>query len=91
MGRDYAEAIMGHHFYLDTYYNLPDDKKREMYLKAEPYLTISDYTKIEKNLKSITEKHKELEEQFLEFKRSLELYGLKFPENLEKYLPGDMK
>jgi integrase len=80
VGRDYAEAIMGHHFYMDTYYNLPDEKKREMYLKAEPYLTISDYTRIEKNLKNMTEKHKELEEQFLEFKRSIEIYGLKFLE-----------
>src|SRR5206468_4115280 len=29
VGRDYAEALMGHGFYLDTYYTLPEPKKRE--------------------------------------------------------------
>jgi len=61
VGRDYAEALMGHSFYMDTYYNLPDDKKREMYLDAEPYLTISDTKIIENNLKSISQKHEALE------------------------------
>jgi hypothetical protein len=50
VGRDFAEALMGHRFYLDTYYQLPEDKKREMYLKVEPSLTLSDYTDIEKKI-----------------------------------------
>lgn len=63
VGRDFAEALMGHHFYLDTYYNLPEEKRREMYLKAEPYLTISDYAKIEKNLNKISDRQNEIEEE----------------------------
>ena len=64
VGRDYAEALIGHHFYLDTYYNLPDDKKRELYLKAEPHLTISDFTKIERDLMYVTERQKEIEKSY---------------------------
>ena len=63
-GRDFAESLIGHHFYMDTYYNLPAEKQHEMYLKAEPYLTISDSTKIERSLKEISEKHQELEAKF---------------------------
>ena len=36
VGRDFAEAIIGHGFYMDTYYQLSDEKKREMFLQAEP-------------------------------------------------------
>lgn len=42
-GRDYAEALMGHGFYMDTYYQLSDEDKHQKYLSAEPYLTISDF------------------------------------------------
>ena len=63
VNRDFAEALMGHRFYLDTYYALTDEKRQEMYLKAEPYLTISDFTKIEKTLKGVSEKQKEIEER----------------------------
>lgn len=64
VGRDFAEALMGHHFYLDTYYNLPQEKRREMYLKAEPYLTISDVSKFEKDMATITEKQKKIESEY---------------------------
>ncbi|QLH07115.1 hypothetical protein [Nitrosopumilus ureiphilus] len=47
---------MGHSFYLDTYYQLPEGKKREMYLDAEPHLTISDFETVEKNIKKLSEK-----------------------------------
>lgn len=79
VGRDYAEAVMGHHFYLDTYYNLPQEKRREMYLKAEPYLTISDFEKIEKNQNRIAERQIEIEE-------ALAKIGIKLPALLEKHL-----
>ena len=42
-GRDYAEALMGHGFYMDTYYQLSEEDKHQKYLSAEPYLTISDF------------------------------------------------
>lgn len=80
VGRDYAEALMGHHFYLDTYYNLPTEKRRELYLKAEPHLTISDYTKIESELGFIKEKLTEQEEWRARISQLLRLHGLKFSE-----------
>ena len=80
VGRDYAEALMGHHFYLDTYYNLPEDKRREMYLKAESYLTISDFSRIEKSLSNISAKYTEIEEQVASFKRYLNTVGKDLPE-----------
>ena len=47
-GRDYTEVLMGHGFYMDTYYQLPDEKKKQMYLDAESDLTISDFESVEK-------------------------------------------
>lgn len=67
-GRDFAEALMGHGFYMDTYYQLPDDEKRQKYLDAEPNLTVSDFQQIEKNLKTLAVKYSELEAKFNEFK-----------------------
>lgn len=79
VGRDYAEALMGHHFYLDTYYTLSEERKSEMYEKAEPYLTISDFTKIEKTLKGISEKQEELEAKVAR----LEKNAIQVPDFLE--------
>lgn len=67
-GRDFAEAMIGHKFYLSTYYNLSEAQKKELYLKAEPYLTISDYTKIEQTIQDLTEKYRDLEKKYDEFK-----------------------
>jgi len=83
IGRDYAEALMGHHFYLDTYYNLPEDKKREMYLQSEPFLTISDYVQIEKELHNTKQKQKQIEERYLELTELLQQNQLPFPNKLE--------
>lgn len=79
VGRDYAEALMGHHFYLDTYYNLPEEKRREMYLKAEPYLTISDYTRVEKNMDDLAQRCREIEEKYVSFKRYMQTVGKDLP------------
>jgi len=68
-GRDFAEAMIGHKFYLSTYYNLSEAQKKELYLKAEPYLTISDYTKIEQTIQDLNEKYKELERKYEEFRK----------------------
>lgn len=73
VNRDYAEALMGHHFYLDTYYNLPAEKQLEMYLQAEPSLTLSDYSKIE-------EKQKEFEKEYLAVKQFIQKHFVGFPE-----------
>jgi len=60
-GRDFVEDLMGHSFYMDTYYQLPEEKKRQMYLEAEPHLTITDTKSIENNFKSLSAKHNALE------------------------------
>lgn len=80
VNRDYAEALIGHHFYMDTYVNLPQDKKLENYLKAEPYLTISDFAKVEKDLSKIAEKEKELEEKYFIFEQFIRTHFVGFPE-----------
>ncbi len=86
VGRDYAEALMGHHFYLDTYYNLPEEKKQEMYLKAEPYLVISDYVQIEKDLHSVKQRQKQIEEKQLDLIQIIKDEHVKLPASLQKYL-----
>ncbi len=85
VGSNYAHALMGHHEYLDTYYNLPDKKKRELYLKAEPFLTISDFTKVERDLLSVSEKQNEIEKDHLELIRIIKQGKLDMPKIVKKY------
>jgi len=61
-GSNFAHALMGHHEYLDTYYTLPEKEKVKLYQKTEPYLTISDFSKIEEELEKTQEKQKGIEE-----------------------------
>jgi len=62
-GRDFSEALLGHAFYMDTYYILSDEQKRQMYLDAESHLTISDFKLVEKNLQALSAKYSRLEEK----------------------------
>jgi len=78
-GRDYAEALMGHSFYLDTYYQLSDEKKREMYLEVEPHLTISDFEAVEKNIKTISAKNSQLENKFNDLLQYLRSNSIEVP------------
>ncbi len=79
VGRDFAEALMGHRFYLDTYYNLPADERRKLYLKAESRLTISDFTMVEKNLTEISERQKILEEKLARIELYAQEKGIPVP------------
>jgi len=79
-GRDFAEELMGHGFYMDTYYQLSTEKRQKMYLEAEPHLTISDFNEVEKNLKTLSMKYAELEEKFNEFKLQSQDNTLQVPE-----------
>jgi integrase len=78
-GRDYAEALMGHSFYMDTYYQLPEEKKKQMYLDAEPQLTLSDFKAVEKNLKVLTAKNTHLEEKFNDLLQYLRTKSIDVP------------
>ena len=82
-GRDFAEALMGHQFYLDTYYQLPDEKKKTMYLDVEPYLTISDFENVEKKLETISAKYSTLDEKFNNLLRYFEKNSISIPEELK--------
>jgi len=79
VGRDFAEAIMGHSFYLDTYYQLSNEKKCELYLKAEPHLTISDFQNVEKTLKTFSGKYEELENKIKDLTHYLKFNGIEIP------------
>lgn len=78
VGRDFAEAIIGHRFYLDTYYQITDEKKKELFLQAEPYLTISDFKAVEKNIKQMNEKYTELETKFENLMKYLEKNSISY-------------
>ena len=86
VGSNYAHALMGHHEYLDTYYNLPDEKKRELYLKAEPDLTISDFARIEKDLISLKKKQEEIEESYYHILNHFGKNQLEAPKIPQRYL-----
>lgn len=78
-GRDFAEALIGHKFYMSTYYQLNDEKKREMYLEVESYLTISDFKTVEKNIKNLSEKNTQLEEKFNDLLQYLRTNKIEVP------------
>jgi len=78
-GRDFAEALIGHQFYMNTYYQLSDEKKKEMYLEVEPHLTISDFITVEKNIKKISEKNSQLEEKFNDLLQYLRTNKIEVP------------
>jgi integrase len=79
VGRDFAEAIIGHGFYMDTYYQLSEEKKKQMYLDAEPFLTISDFEAVEKNFKTLSEKNTQLEIKFEELMEYLRTKSIQIP------------
>ena len=70
-GTNFAHALMGHHNYLDTYYTLPEEQKAELYGKAVPYLTISDFGKLEKDLQKIETTQQNIMEKYTSLERYL--------------------
>jgi len=82
-GRDFAEELMGHGFYMDTYYQLTVEKRREMYLQAEAELTISDFKAVEKNMKSINAKYQHLENKVDDLMAYLRTNSIEVPNFLK--------
>jgi len=83
-GSDYAHALLGHHEYLDTYYTLSKKEQVRLYTNAEPHLTISDYTKIEKNLETMQNKQTDILEKYETFERYLRQKDPAFLEFLKR-------
>ena len=82
VGRDFAEAIIGHGFYMDTYYQLPDEKKKEMYHKVETLLTISDFKVVENNMNTLSTKYQNLENKVDNLLQYLRTKSIEVPDLL---------
>ncbi|MEX0764722.1 MAG: tyrosine-type recombinase/integrase [Nitrosopumilaceae archaeon] len=83
-GSNFAHALMGHHEYLDTYYALSETQQIKLYQKAMPYLTVSDYSRIERDLEKIQNTQDGLLEKYAEFERYLRAKDPSFLEFLKK-------
>ena len=81
-GRDFAEELMGHGFYMDTYYQLSVEKRREMYLLAEPQLTVSDFKAVEKDMKVLSTKYQNLENKVDDLMQYLRTNSIEVPDFL---------
>lgn len=84
VGSNFAHALMGHHEYLDTYYALSEKQQIKLYQKAMPYLTISDYSKIEQDLEKIQNTQDGLLSKYAEFERYLKAKDPSFVEFLKR-------
>ena len=83
-GSNFAHALMGHHEYLDTYYALSEKQQIKMYQKAVPYLTVSDYSKIEQDLEKIQNTQDGLLAKYAEFERYLKAKDPSFLEYIKR-------
>lgn len=83
-GSNFAHALMGHHEYLDTYYTLSEKQQIQLYQKAIPYLTVSDYTRIEQDLEKIQNNQSDMLEKYAELERYLRAKDPSFLEFLKR-------
>jgi len=83
-GSTFAHALMGHHEYLDTYYALSEKQQIKLYQKAVPYLTVSDYSRIEQDLEKIQNTQDGLLAKYAEFERYLRQKDPSFIEFLKQ-------
>jgi len=83
-GSNFAHALMGHHEYLDTYYALSEKQQIKLYQKAIPYLTISDFSKVERDLEKIQNNQTDILEKYAEFERYLRIKDPSFLEFLKR-------
>ena len=89
-GSNFAHALMGHHEYLDTYYTLSEKQQIKLYQKAMPYLTISDFSKIEQDLEKIQNNQSDLIEKYAQFERYLRQKDPSFSKFLEMLKDGSL-
>ncbi len=82
VGRDFAESLIGHRFYMDTYYQLTEDKKREMYRAAEIHLSITNYEEFENNFNKLSKKYSILENRISDLITYLRANSIDIPDFL---------
>ena len=89
-GSNFAHALMGHGEYLDTYYVLSEKQKIKLYKQAEPYVTISDFSKVEKDLERIQENQNDINEKYEMFERYLRQKDPSFQKFLDLLKEGEL-
>ncbi len=75
---DFAEALMGHKSLKLVYFKQSSEARRKLYLKMEPFLTISDFTKVEKTMDELQEQVQSLTQELEKVKQWREI-SIKYP------------
>lgn len=70
---DFAEALMGHKSLKLVYYKQNSEMRMKTYQKLEPYLTISDFTRVEKTIDEMHDKIAYLETELEKVKQYREI------------------
>ena len=68
----------------------PQNRKSVSKKKAEPYITISDYSKIEKDLEKIQEQNSDILDQYQKLERYLRQKDPSFDKFLEMIKDGSL-
>lgn len=76
---DFAEALMGHKSLKLVYYRQNSTARTKIYQKVESALTVSDFDGIEKNLKEMSDRQKELEEMVIPLVQYAKEQGIQIP------------
>lgn len=70
---DFAEALLGHKSLKLVYYKQSHEERREMYKQIEPFLTLTDFTKVEKTMDKLQEQVSSLQLELEKVKYSREI------------------
>ena len=75
---DFAEALMGHKSLKLVYFKQSSEARIKLYTQMEPFLTISDFTKIEKTMDELQEQVQSLSMELEKVKQWREI-SIKYP------------
>ena len=75
---DFAEALMGHKSLKLVYFKQSSEARLKLYLKMEPFLTISDFTRVEKTMEELQEQVQSLSIELEKIKQWREI-AIKYP------------
>lgn len=75
---DFAEALMGHKSLKLVYFKQSSEARMKLYQKMEPFLTISDFTRIEKTMDELHEQVQTLSTELEKVKQWREI-AIKYP------------
>ena len=75
---DFAEALMGHKSLKLVYFKQSSDARLKLYQKMEPFLIISDFTKVEKTMDELQDQVQSLSMELEKVKQWREIF-VKYP------------